>query len=147
MKLIEETLPHYRGKEEMPLFQGQGKCMYWTINCKHNFISKCEISFCLHPTSKMIVLKEKKYNKFFFSFCFSVSLTCQNFLVWALPFSPQNGYFIFIEKTLNIQLCGKNPYKIIFSPFLLKINQLNYLNGKGKKIKPFPPRKHISKNA
>lgn len=44
-----------------------------------------------------------------------------------------------IEKTVNFQLCGINPYKIVFFPLLLKINQLNYSNGKGKKWKPFSP--------
>lgn len=78
-------------------FQGQGKCIHWTINCKHNFISECLIFFYLHPTSKMITTKKKVQQYFFFPFCFSVFSTCQNFLLWALPFFPQNGYFISIE--------------------------------------------------
>lgn len=66
MKLIEETLSHYGGKEEMLLFQMQGTCINWTINWKHNFISECYISFYLHPTSKMIAIK-KEYSNIIFS--------------------------------------------------------------------------------
>lgn len=51
-------------------FQGQGKCIHWTINCKHNFISECLIFFYLHPTSKMITTKKKVQQYFFFPFAF-----------------------------------------------------------------------------
>lgn len=101
-------------EEEMLLFQGQNVL---TGQSTVNIDLFLNVKFICTYIQHLRWLLLKKSTIFFLLLLFS------SFNLSKLPFFTQNGYIISIEKTVIFQLCGKNPYKIVFFPFLLKINK------------------------